>query len=92
MKIRRSLFNMSDVAWFDHPHGDHVLLPLDVSRVSDAVVEKVAMHIAAHHNGFVVDDKLREGWPGIHVRVRFEYEGMARAAITALAAALGEEG
>jgi hypothetical protein len=76
MKIRRSLFNMSDVAWFDHPHGDHVPLPLDVSQVSDAVVSRM---IQSYYH-----EMYEKTTPNIH--------GAMRAAITALAAALGGEG
>jgi len=84
----------SQGVWVDCNPEDatHVALPLDVSTLPAAVVERVAMHIAAHRNSVAVDDKLREQWPNLHVRFRFEYEDMARAAIAALAAALGEEG
>jgi hypothetical protein len=82
MKIRRSLFNMSDVAWFDHPHGDHVPLPLDVSQVSDAVVDRVVEAMA---------DATLE-WFNAGQNDLPATDVTARAAITALAAALGEEG
>jgi len=68
--------------WPDHPRrwhrddkkGTHVPLPLDVSQVSDEVVEEMARQ---------------------YINGRLDGEGHSaamRAAIAALAAALGEEG
>jgi len=79
MKIRLSLFNMSDVAWFDHPHGTHVPLPLDASALPDAVVQSL-LHALENETGERLSDA-----DGYDLAV-------ARAAIAALAQALGEVG
>ena len=67
-------------AWEETPDGDHVALPLDVSQVSDAVVEKVES---------AIEDELYH-WQGETLLTPREREAVARAAIAALAAALGE--
>jgi hypothetical protein len=74
--------------WPDHPRrwhrddkkGTHVPLPLDVSAVSDAVVERVES---------AIEDELYQ-WRGETLLTPREREAVARAAIAALAAALGE--
>ena len=68
-------------AWEEAPDGTHVALPLDVSQVSDAVVEKVKAGIANEWRAIYAD--RHEGGPIGSL--------IARAAIAALAAALGEE-
>jgi hypothetical protein len=67
----------------------HVLLPLDVSQVSDAVVERVAQAIC---NAFADDGEYHPSWSHTFDGIRAECRVEARAAIAALAAALGEEG
>ena len=67
--------------WIKHDHGTHVALPLDASAVPDAVVEKVAQGIEGAYTAWVAgDDDM-----GLGV-------ALSRAAIAALAQALGEEG
>jgi hypothetical protein len=67
--------------WIKHEHGTHVPLPLDASAVPDAVVEKVAQGIEGAYTAWVAgDDDM-----GLGV-------ALSRAAIAALAQALGEEG
>jgi hypothetical protein len=81
MKIKREATPYTTVIaghkheeWRSSPDGTHVPLPLDVSQVSDAVVQKVALAC--------LDYTARAG--------TYAFDGMARAAIAALAAALGE--
>jgi len=62
--------------WYESENGTHVALPLDVSQVSDAVVSRM---IQSYYH-----EMYEKTTPNIH--------GAMRAAITALAAALGEEG
>ena len=75
--------------WAASDTGTHVALPLDVSAVSDAVVEKVAQAIC---NAFADDGEYHPSWSHASDDIRSEYRVEARAAIAALAAALGEEG
>jgi hypothetical protein len=63
----------------DDTHGTHVPLPLDVDAVSDAVVQSL-LHALENETGERLPDA-----DGYDLAV-------ARAAIAALAAALGEEG
>jgi hypothetical protein len=68
-------------SWYESADGDHVPLPLDASAVPDAVVEKVAQGIEGAYTAWVAgDDDM-----GLGV-------ALSRAAIAALAQALGEEG
>ena len=82
MKIVASTY--VEGAWH-RPHtgeATHVALPLDVSQVSDAVVEKVKAAMVKDWFG-VNDDELS---PEMHTA----WISNTRAAIAALAAALGE--
>jgi hypothetical protein len=67
----------------------HVPLPLDVSQVSDAVVRKYAKHLCALAHQ--VDKRIFE-WKYLEDEAKEVWMTDARAAIAALAAALGEEG
>jgi hypothetical protein len=81
MKISRWPDHPRNLAWHrDDKKGTHVALPLDVSAVPDAVVERVAQGIGNAWSECVAGPRFIESW-GVH---------MARAAIAALAAALGE--
>jgi hypothetical protein len=64
----------------DDMRGTHVPLPLDASAVPDAVVERVAI------------TTFGKGWGCLSPSGRAEFRETARAAIAALAQALGEEG
>jgi len=68
-------------SWYESADGDHVSLPLDASAVTDAVVERVATAIKAEYTDIVLQN--REDTPMSTL--------LARAAIAALAQALGEE-
>jgi hypothetical protein len=63
--------------WIKHDHGTHVTLPLDVSQVSDAVVERVRLRVFVQHGDETPEDVATE-------------RNITRAALAALAAALGE--
>jgi len=68
-------------SWYEGKDGSHVPLPLDASAVPDAVVEKVAQGIEGAYTAWVASDDDM----GLGV-------ALSRAAIAALAQALGEEG
>ena len=72
-----------------HPDGKFVPLPLDARAVPDAVVVRVARSMCDHLAG-EYDDILP--WTKQKKLGRATYLGMSRAAIAALAQALGEEG
>ena len=79
-------------AWEEAPDGTHVALPLDVSQVSDAVVEKMA---AAHHDYEDTEFEpryRRVRFENLHIDIRTVEMRRMRAAIAALAAALEVEG
>ena len=68
-------------SWYESADGDHVPLPLDANAVPDAVVKKVASATkAASH----------QWWNSAPTEPLHNH--MARAAIAALAQALGEVG
>jgi hypothetical protein len=72
--------------WIKHDHGTHTPLPLDVSAVPDAVVERVTHAVRLAERDYYNALIRREILPtesGRKARI-------ARAAIAALAQALGE--
>jgi hypothetical protein len=71
----------------DDTHGTHVPLPLDASGVPDAVVEKVAEALWREQSG-----GYKQSWHMKCEAHKEQYAATARAAIAALAAALGKEG
>ena len=77
--------------WAASDTGTHVPLPLDVSAVPDAVVEKVArvIHDVMYHES---DNPDKQRWQGGNSFKEDAARAESRAAIAALAAALGEEG
>jgi hypothetical protein len=80
MKISRWPDHPRNLAWHrDDKKGTHVPLPLDVSQVSDAVVKKVASATRAAAD---------QWWNSAPTEPLHNH--IARAAIAALAAALGE--
>jgi hypothetical protein len=74
-------------SWYEGKDGTHVPLPLDVSQVSDAVVEKVAEALWREQSG-----GYKQSWHMKCEAHKEQYAATARAAIAALAAALGKEG
>jgi hypothetical protein len=74
-------------SWYESADGDHVPLPLDASAVPDAVVEKVARSMCDHLAG---EYDYILPWTKQDDFGRATYLGMSRAAIAALAQALGE--
>jgi hypothetical protein len=75
--------------WRESDHGSHVPLPLDASALPQGVVVRVARSMCDHLAG-EYDDILP--WTKQKKLGRATYLGMSRAAIAALAQALGEEG
>jgi hypothetical protein len=78
------------MTWEESAVGTHVALPLDVSQVSDAVVEKVAKSLYAD-SAMVKAGVVEDCWKKMPQRQRAWYGYQARAAIAALAQALEEE-
>ena len=87
MKISASTY--VEGAWTPDVTGTHVPLPLDASAVPDAVVEEVAMAMC---DALMDDGTYHRAWVHTSNEIREVYRYEARAAIAALAAALGEEG
>jgi acyl-CoA reductase-like NAD-dependent aldehyde dehydrogenase len=73
--------------WRESEDGSHVALPLDASAVPDAVVEKVAEALWRAQSG-----GYKQSWHRRSPERRQQFAATARAAIAALAKALGEEG
>ena len=69
--------------WIKHEHGTHVTLPLDASAVPDAVVVRARDAFSAHIESTTLVGAVLEN---------ADVDLALRAAIAALAQALGEEG
>jgi len=86
-KIELTWDSSAGYVWQQSTTGDHVQLPLDVSQVSGAVVRKYAKHLCALAHQ--VDSRIFE-WKYLEDEAKEVWMTDARAAIAALAAALGE--
>ena len=86
MRVKRTLFGMSDVAWFDHPDGTHVPLPLKPEAFDAAGVE------AAERARLEAAYRVL-GWttvmPSYHEEMVRQGLGAMRAALAAYARTVG---